>query len=57
MPNIFSVDLLVIQPIVALVCGFLILMVPRLLNYLVAANLILIGVAGLWPHLLAPTPQ
>ena len=41
-----------VQPIVALVAGILILLVPRLLNFLVAIYLIIIGVTGLWPHLL-----
>ena len=41
-----------VQPIVALVAGILILLVPRLLNFIVAIYLIIIGVTGLWPHLL-----
>jgi hypothetical protein len=36
-----------LQPIVALIAGILILIVPRLLNFIVAAYLILIGVLGL----------
>jgi hypothetical protein len=36
-----------IQPIVALVAGILILIVPRLLNYIVAIYLIFIGIVGL----------
>lgn len=36
-----------LQPIVALIAGILILVVPRLLNYIVAIYLILIGVLGL----------
>ena len=36
-----------IQPIVALLAGILILLVPRLLNYIVAAYLIFIGLVGL----------
>jgi hypothetical protein len=36
-----------LQPIVALVAGILILIIPRLLNFIVAAYLILIGVLGL----------
>jgi hypothetical protein len=36
-----------ISPLVALVAGILILLVPRLLNYIVAIYLIVIGVAGL----------
>ena len=36
-----------LQPIVALIAGILILVVPRLLNYIVAIYLILIGLLGL----------
>ncbi|MBI1204693.1 MAG: DUF3096 domain-containing protein [Rhodopseudomonas sp.] len=36
-----------IQPIVALLAGILILIVPRLLNFIVAAYLIFIGLVGL----------
>lgn len=36
-----------LSPLVALVAGILILLVPRLLNYIVAIYLIVIGVAGL----------
>ncbi|HEX5777888.1 MAG TPA: DUF3096 domain-containing protein [Xanthobacteraceae bacterium] len=36
-----------LSPLVALVAGILILLVPRLLNYIVAIYLIIIGVAGL----------
>jgi threonine/homoserine efflux transporter RhtA len=36
-----------IQPIVALIAGILILVQPRLLNYIVAIYLIIIGVFGL----------
>ena len=45
------IDILLIQPLVALLFGLLILFVPRLLNYFVAFYLIIIGVLGLWPHL------
>jgi len=38
---------LILQPIVALVAGVLILVVPRILNYIVAAYLILTGLIGL----------
>jgi hypothetical protein len=41
-----------IQPLVALVAGVLILLMPRLLNFIVAIYLIIVGVTGLWPHLL-----
>ena len=40
-------EILVLQPIVALVAGILILIVPHLLNYIVAIYLILIGLVGL----------
>jgi hypothetical protein len=39
-----------LQPVVALIAGILILIVPRLLNYVVALYLIIIGILGLAPH-------
>jgi Protein of unknown function (DUF3096) len=39
---------LTIGPIVSLVAGILILMMPRLLNYIVAIYLIIIGLLGLF---------
>jgi hypothetical protein len=36
-----------IQPIVALIAGILILIMPRLLNYIVAIYLIIVGITGL----------
>jgi len=36
-----------LQPVVALIAGILILIMPRLLNYIVAFYLILSGVLGL----------
>ena len=41
-----------LQPLIALVFGVLILLLPRILNYLVAIYLILLGVTGLFPHLI-----
>jgi hypothetical protein len=38
---------ILVQPIVALVAGILILVMPRLLNYIVALYLIIIGILGL----------
>jgi hypothetical protein len=38
---------LALQPIVSLIAGILILMIPRLLNYIVAIYLIVIGILGL----------
>lgn len=42
----------ILQPLVALVAGILIFLVPRLLNYIVAIYLIIVGIVGLWPHVL-----
>jgi hypothetical protein len=36
-----------LQPIVAILAGILILLVPRLLNYIVAIYLIVVGILGL----------
>jgi hypothetical protein len=36
-----------LAPIVALICGILILLMPRLLNYIVAIYLIVVGIIGL----------
>ena len=41
-----------IQPLIALLAGILILIVPRLLNFIVAIYLIIVGITGLFPHLL-----
>ena len=41
-----------LSPLVALLAGILILIMPRLLNYIVAIYLIFVGVTGLWPRLL-----
>jgi hypothetical protein len=38
---------LTLEPLVSLIAGVLILMMPKLLNYIVAAYLIVIGVLGL----------
>ena len=42
-----TVSIAHLQPIVALVAGILILIIPRLLNIIVAVYLILIGLLGL----------
>ena len=36
-----------LQPLVALIAGVLILLVPRILNYVVAIYLIIVGLLGL----------
>ena len=50
MPASMHLDIITLQPLVALIFGILILILPRLLNYLIAIYLILIGLAGLYPH-------
>jgi Protein of unknown function (DUF3096) len=47
-----AINILLLQPIVALIAGIVILVLPSLLNYVVAIYLIVVGVTGLWPHLL-----
>lgn len=42
-----TATVILLQPVVALIAGVLILMVPRLLNYVVALYLIVVGVMGL----------
>jgi hypothetical protein len=39
-----------VGPIVALIAGILILIQPRLLNYVIALYLIIIGILGLVSH-------
>ena len=36
-------------PLISLIAGILILMIPRLLNYIVAIYLIVMGILGLFP--------
>jgi hypothetical protein len=36
-----------LQPLVALIAGVLILLVPRILNYIIAIYLIVVGIIGL----------
>jgi hypothetical protein len=40
-----------LTPLVSLIAGVLILVMPRLLNYIVALYLIVIGLLGLFPQL------
>jgi Protein of unknown function (DUF3096) len=42
-------NVIAMQPLIALIAGILILIVPRLLNYIVAIYLIIVG-TGVWPH-------
>ena len=48
--NPMSLDVTVVNPLIALIAGILILLMPRLLNYVVAIYLIVIGVLGLAHH-------
>ncbi|WP_416207991.1 DUF3096 domain-containing protein [Chelativorans sp. M5D2P16] len=40
-----------LAPLIALIAGILILIMPRLLNYIVAFYLIIVGIIGLFPGL------
>jgi hypothetical protein len=42
-----TLSLVHLQPLVALLAGILILLMPRLLNYIVAIYLIIVGITGL----------
>jgi hypothetical protein len=42
---------LMLGPLISLIAGILILIIPRLLNYIVAVYLIVIGLIGLFPAL------
>jgi hypothetical protein len=44
-------QIVIVEPLVALIAGILILIIPRLLNYIVAVYLIVVGIAGLLEHL------
>ena len=46
-----EINVLTVQPLIALIAGILILIMPRLLNYVVAFYLILFGLLGLWPNI------
>jgi len=46
-----NLDIIALQPLLALILGILILLVPRFLSFFVAIYLILVGLVGLWPQL------
>jgi hypothetical protein len=48
---LMTIDVVAVQPLIALIAGILILLVPRILNYVIAIYLIFIGLIGLWPHI------
>ena len=45
-----TIDPVIVSPLIALIAGILILLLPRLLNYGVALYLIAIGIIGLAHH-------
>ncbi|HUB11847.1 MAG TPA: DUF3096 domain-containing protein [Acetobacteraceae bacterium] len=47
-----TMHVIALQPLVALIAGILILIIPRLLNIIVALYLIAIGLIGLLPHVM-----
>ncbi|ABC21229.1 hypothetical protein Rru_A0424 [Rhodospirillum rubrum ATCC 11170] len=46
-PMTFTMNMALLSPLIALLAGILILVMPRLLNFVVAIYLILIGIIGL----------
>ena len=47
-----ELSVVTLTPLIALIAGILILVMPRLLNYIVAIYLIVAGLLGLFPNLL-----
>ena len=47
-----TISMLQLTPLISLIAGVLILIMPRLLNYIVALYLIIVGILGLFPNLL-----
>lgn len=45
-----TINAVVLSPLIALLAGILILLMPRLLNYVIALYLIAIGIIGLADH-------
>lgn len=46
-----TLSTIALTPLISLIAGVLILIMPRLLNYIVAIYLIVAGLLGLFPHL------
>jgi len=46
----FTINSVLLEPLLALVVGILILLIPRFLNYFVAVYLIVVGILGLMHH-------
>ncbi len=47
-----TIKAVLLPPLIALIAGVLILLRPRLVSYIVAIYFIIIGVMGLWPHVM-----
>ena len=47
-----SMNVIIVQPLIALIAGIVILIAPKILNYVIAVYLILVGLIGLFPQLL-----
>ncbi len=45
-----DINSLTLTPLISLIAGVVILIMPRLLNYIVALYLIIIGLIGLFPN-------
>jgi hypothetical protein len=52
-PERKAMNVIMIQPLIALIAGIIILLIPKILNYVIAIYLILVGLMGLFPKLLA----
>lgn len=46
-----TISAITLTPLISLIAGILILVMPRLLNYIVAIYLIIVGLLGLFPNL------
>ena len=46
-----TLSTLTLTPLISLIAGILILVMPRLLNYIVSIYLIVVGLLGLFPNL------
>ncbi len=46
-----EISAITLTPLISLIAGILILVMPRLLNYIVALYLIVVGLLGLFPQL------
>ncbi|WP_144379054.1 DUF3096 domain-containing protein [Mesorhizobium amorphae] len=46
-----TISAITLTPLISLIAGLLILIMPRLLNYIIALYLIVAGLLGLFPNL------